>query len=833
MVPFKLTVLSFIILFWSCTTIQAQQQSTITGKVTDATSGEALIGANVLIVELEAIGAATGLDGTFKLRVPVGSYSIRVSLVGYTTVIKTDIIARAGKEADVQVKLSTASIELDEITVRGDYFDKSVQLNPLATVVLGSEEIRRSPGSSQDFQRILQGMAGVSFSTDQTNELLVRGGAPHENLTLFDNMELHSTNHYPNEMNSGGPINMVNVDLIESIQFSTGGFISKFGDKLSSVMVIETREGTRNHPLRMNLNLSMAGYGAIAEGAIDGGKGSWIISGRKSFIDLIAGSFGLKSIPRYWDVQGKVAYNLSGDHKLSFSGIYGNDMIIEEGDPDEENKKLSNITDSVGFYRYDVKQSQWAAGLSLNSIWAKNLFSVTTLFANNYHVDVTGDEWFTERSYDANGKLKYSKPVRKTPQVKDYHDNGQIVLKSEFVWKLHPSHELSFGGMLGTGTFIQDVYYWGDSARYLINGNWSAVVVRPTVNHSYEYKLFNQFKSYAFLNDKVRLFGERLTVNLGLRYDYFSFPRAGNFSPRFSVSYDVVPGVFIVNGAYGEFYQSQSYPVYGDRIKSEVNRYLKNTHARHFVAGIEYILGDGLRLTVEGYRKNYNDIPVEEEFIHFYDPTFRSLRNLNVGTMQTTGLDILLQQKLVGDFYGTLSFSRMWSSMDDPRIGREGDRFPGDYDFPYVGTLIIGKRFSGLRDKLDEMNPIFKYLSYVLPFSNDMEISIRYRYASGRTYTPRYFTADEQYYEAGLRWSKGSWKTTDNVNGARYPDYHRLDIAFNSRYNFSSWSLNLYLSVSNVAGRKNIAGYRYNSDGTVDEVEQFSLFPVAGVEINF
>jgi len=89
--------------------------------------------------------------------------------------------------------------------------------------VLGAEEVRRSPGSTQDFQRILQGMAGVSFTNDQDNELLVRGGSPNENQTVFDNMEIHSTNYYPNGLNSGGPINMVNVDLIEDIHFSTGG----------------------------------------------------------------------------------------------------------------------------------------------------------------------------------------------------------------------------------------------------------------------------------------------------------------------------------------------------------------------------------------------------------------------------------------------------------------------------------------------------------------------------------------------------------------------------------------------------------------------------------
>ena len=114
-----------------------------------------------------------------------------------------------------------------------------------------------------------------------------------------------------------------------------------------------------------------------------------------------------------------------------------------------------------------------------------------------------------------------------------------------------------------------------------------------------------------------------------------------------------------------------------------------------------------------------------------------------------------------------------------------------------------------------------------------MEISIRWRYASGRVYTPKIFVTNEQYYESGIRWSKGNWVSADEINSKRYPDYHRFDIAFNSRYNFADWSLSIFLSIENIYNRKNVARYRYNSDGTREDVYQFSLFPVAGMEIQF
>jgi len=175
----------------------------------------------------------------------------------------------------------------------------------------------------------------------------------------------------------------------------------------------------------------------------------------------------------------------------------------------------------------------------------------------------------------------------------------------------------------------------------------------------------------------------------------------------------------------------------------------------------------------------------------------------------------------------------MWNEFDDPRIGYEGKTFPSDYDFPYVLTIIFGKRFKDLRSKLDELPLYLRIPTYILPFSDDMEISARWRYASGKPYTPREYVNYEQHREGAAKWSTGWWVPTNNINGARFPDYHRLDLAFNSRYNFSSWTLSIFLSLQNIYNRKNIAFYQYVSDGSIENVYQFSFLPVAGIEILF
>lgn len=821
-----------LLLFFISNTIQAQNSS-ISGRVTDATSNEVLIGVNIIVNEIENLGTTTGLEGKFFLKLPAGSYSVKISYLGYTTVVKTDVIALSGQDNFQNIKLSPSTIEMDEAVVQADYFDKSIQINNVATVVLGAEEIKRSPGSMQDFQRLLQGMAGVSFSNDQNNELLVRGGSPNENLTILDEMELHSTNHYPNEYNSGGPINMINTDLIENIQFSTGGFISKFGDKLSSVMKITTREGTRSTPLAGDINISMAGAGGILEGGFANGKGSWVLSARKSYIDLIAGAVGLTAIPKYYDLQFKAVYDLSINHKLSLSAIYGNDRILIDGDDEESDYEKRNTIDTLSTSRVDLKQFQYAAGLTLKSIWSKNTYSSLTLFYNGFHSNVNVNTLYSQIAYDDVGNVENKNTYRSKPIHTDKHENKALALKGEFSWNPTTANELTFGGMILTGDFLQNITLPGNTARYFIQGEWTPDIIVPDSKFEIAIKMFSQYKSYLFINDQIKLFKDKLVLNAGLRYDYFSYSNKGNISPRFSGSYYLIPGITNINFAYGEYYQTQNYPTYGDRFNSQINRYLKNTHARHFVLGFEHILGDGLKVSVEAYYKSYTDIPVSEEFIHFDDKTFRSEKSLNVGEKTVKGIDILFQQKLVKDIFGTLCYSRMWTEFEDPRIGYEGKHLISDYDFPHVVTLILGKRFSGLRESLDKSNFLLKYLSYILPFSDDMEISLRWRYASGTPYSKRTWTTTEQYLDDETGWSNGSWSTNDAINNERYPDYHRLDLAFNSRYNFDNWSLAIYLSIQNVYNRKNVAFYEYKSDAGVSTVYQFEFLPVIGIDVRF
>lgn len=812
------------------------QQNYLSGKVIDAATEEELIGVNILILELENVGAASDVSGNFRIKVPLGTFSIKASLVGYSPIVKTDLVVTSGRETFILLKLSSSSIELNEVTVKADYFDKSIQLNNLSNVVLSQQEVRRSPGSMQDFQRILQAMPGVANSNDQTNELLVRGGAPYENLVIIDDIELRSLNHYPNQLNSGGPINMVNIDLIEDIQFSTGGFTSQYGDKLSSILVVSTREGRRNSPFNGNVQIHFAGAGGVFEGGFADQKGSWLLSFRKSYLDFLIGPLQLTAVPRYYDTQFKVAYDISKDHKLTLNGIYGNDRIDLEGEPEKTIPSLASSKDSIGVENVDVKQHQYAAGVSLKSLWTKYFFSTITLSTNEYNYDVKVLSNFTERFFDVNGKMFDSKVLNSRSVFSDNTKEGESVLRSDFVWIASPTTELSFGAAYKTGVFIGTTILDADTARYDLNKDGiyeTGPIVTPFASITNKVEQFDENKISFYANSKWRFYDERLLINAGIRYDKFSYSNSSSLSPRISFTYFLIPQISSINAAAGIYYQTQPYPIYGDRLQSNVNKFLDDTKAIHYILGYEHVLDDGLKFNIETYLKNYSQIPISEEFINFNNRTFRSEKRINTGKQNSYGVDFVLQQKMTSDLFGTLSFSYMQSKIDDPRIGYEGKTFSSEFEYPYIFTVILGKRFLNLRTELDNSNIVLKYLSYALPFSDDMEMSFRWRFSSGSPHTPRVYSPFEQRREGGIAWSRGSWVESSAINSARYEDYHRLDFAMYSRFNFDKWNIAFYFAIQNLYNRKNVAAFSYNSDGTTDTIYQFSFLPIIGFEAEF
>ncbi len=836
-----IAAVTFLLLLFAPASAQPYRGS-VTGRVVDSKTGEGISDVHVLVKELPAVGTATNVDGDFRFDgLAVGTYSLQVSAVGYAPQIVTNVVVTTGRATPLTVRLDETTIELEGVTAEGSYFARAQAMSPVSANVVQRSEVLRSPGGLQDIQRVVQMFPGVASSTDNLNELIVRGGAAYENLTMMDGMEVPSINHYPNQFNSAGPINMINADMIEDAQFSAGGFPVQYGDKASSALSLTIREGNRGAGISSKSTFNMAGIGTLIEGGFADGHGSYIFSARNSLLEVIDRIIGLSTlsltaVPKYWDAQGKFAYDLSTQTKLSLEFLYGDSRINLAGDPKEEDELRKNVLDSSSVrYLYPVSK-QHLVGMNLRTYFGKKGYSTFTLYTNGTTGDVNAREDFSRRVRGPEGEVLSSQVLNSRLYFTNYSYESFIGGKWELFYTPHPRHDLSIGIQLQTARkWRNDVFLEGDTLRFDLDQNGvfeTGPIIVPQMNFHQETNFGEASKYYLYVSD-MYIVTPRLSCTFGLRYDHFTYSGFGSLSPRGSITYQLAPGITSLTFAAGKYYQTQPFPFYSDRRNLGYNKSLPNMQADHFVLGIEHLLDLGLKLSVEAYYKKYGGVAVQEEFVYSAIETYWSDRFLAIGERYSYGLEFFLEQKQVAEYFGTVSLSLSRSRMKDPRIPAVTDKFPSDYDYPVIVSLLGGKVVKGVRSWLDDAPFFIKYPLYILPLSDEMEISAKYRFQTGRPYTPQHYVSWKQGREGGVKWSNGAWVASRNHNGARYADYSRLDLQWISRFYFRNWNINAYVALQNVLNRKNVFFLNYRSDGTVETVYQFSFFPVVGVEVEF
>lgn len=838
----QLFYLYLIFLSLSFTSNSQERFGDISGKIFDVKTLEPIPSANIFLVEKPELGTSSNLDGVFLLKtIPVGTYSLKISALGYSSQIVTNTVVVTGRATPITIKLEEKSIEMQTVTAEATYFSRAQQMSPVSSSVFVRAEVLRSPGGIQDVQRVAQSLPGVASSTDNINELIVRGGAPFENLTILDQMEIPSINHYSNQFNSAGPINMVNADMIEDVQFSSGGFPAQYGDKTSSVMNLTVREGDKKKSFASNTVMNMAGIGMLIEGGFANEKGSYIFSIRNSLLEVIDKAVGiskisLTAIPKYWDMQSKLTYDFSQSQKLIFNVLYGDSRINFVGDPKLQDTLRRNVLDSSSVETLYPVTKQYAVGLSLRSLFGKEGYSMFTLYSSGTSTDITVQEDFAVRQRDANGDVN-SYTILNTQKV--FANNmfeSFLGAKYELFYQPHPLHSLSLGGQIQTAQkWRDDLFFGGDTSRYDFDNDGIFETGPIAVNAAtflQHFKFGDASKYYLFASDKY-LLTSSFAFTLGFRYDHFTYAGKGAFSPRASLSYQFIPSISTATFAVGEYAQVHPLPFYGDRFHIGFNRNLDYMKATHYVLGYEHILGEGFKFSVETYYKNYRNIAVSEEFIYQAAETVRTDKIHTIGKRHSYGTELFLEQKQVADYFGTLSVSFSKTEMKDSRIPPMKRWYTSEFDYPVILTALGGKVVKGVRDWCDNAPFYIKYPSYIFPFSNEMEISFKFRYQSGRPYTPLEYVLWKQNREGGVHWSPGAWVSSKKENSVRYPDYSRLDFQWLSRYNHSGYNINVYIAMMNIFNTKNVFYENHRSDGTIETVYQFAFFPVAGVEVEF
>ena len=706
------------------------------GRVVDQDTKRVLIGVNV-IIKNTVLGAATDMDGLFIIPgIPVGNYTIEFSAIGYRPFIKTDVIVKSNRITTLSVELKETVINLQGVSIHGGYFTKSDE-NPTSTVSFSGEEVRRAPGSSGDISRVLRGLASVAKVNEQDNGLIVRGGNPMENGFYIDDIEVPNINHFPIQGTTSGPVGLVNVEFIKDVQFSAGGFSAAYGDKLSSITNIQFREG--NHDaFDAQFDLSLIGAGLTAEGPFPNRKGSYLVSIRRSYLDLLAEASGMWSVPRYSDYQGKIVYQLSPKHKLSLLTLNGFDSIeydkedVEDlGSPIYEKFKISNST----------------IGLGLRSLWNEKGYSKTTLSLSSTNWD--SDSW----DYDTEKLL-----------LKNRSNEQTIAFRNMNYYRLNTWLKFECGF---DERFITDDYnnQFGDYTN-AFGDETPALMLNQTIS---------AYKTGVFANVIYQPF-QKITTTGGLRYDRFSYNGQSNVSPRFSFTYALNVRTKI-NGAVGWYYQTLPLTLLAQK---EAFKDLSNPASNHVVLGLEHLLTENTRLTLEIYQKNYSQLPVDpkepsllifDELYNRYSYSYFFIHDqiLDKGKAYCRGLELVAQKKLATQIYGTASFA--W--------------FKTQY-----------KGYDGIwRDRVFDNRFIIGIDGGYKPNKN-WEFSIRWNYAGGIPCTPLDVALSSEINRAVYDQTK--------VNEARLPDIHSLNLRVDRRFHFRKTNLILYYVMYNVYNRKNI-----------------------------
>ncbi|MDX2192789.1 MAG: TonB-dependent receptor [Gemmatimonadales bacterium] len=658
---------------------RAQQAGTIEVRVVKAQGALPVPEATVEVIG-QARRATTSAEGRALLTgVAPGIVRVRVSAIGFEPQVQTDIPVSPAKPATLLFTLREAPVQLGELEAAAPrYFAPADDAQP-SLQSLGAEEVRRAPGVQEDVVRSVALLPGVGVTTGGRNDLVVRGGAPVENLFLVDNLEVPNINHFGSQGSTGGPISLINIDLVQDVTFSTGGFDVRFGDRTASVTNLTLREGNEQR-LAGELNLAATGFAGNLEGPL-GRSGNFIASLRRSYLDLIFSAVGFNFIPTFWDLQFKTVQRLDRRNTLSFLAIGAlNDLSFNNDTPDNrfDNRTIPSLD-----------QTQYFSGLTWKRAGEASQLTVTL------------GRTFTRFATFQNDTLL-------TRVFENRSSEGENSLRAEWLGALGPRVDLNVGTVTKFADGLRyDLLLPGDRRRDELG------VPRPLDRDT----AFSAFRTAGFASLNWRI-TDRLRLSPGLRADWYAFlGNALRVSPRLAVTWAVDDRTALTASA-GRFVQAPSFIWLAGDVG---NGTLQPWTADQAVLGIQRQLRPDVKLQVEAYAKRYADYPVRlwrpnavlaptgfEDVSSDIPFGLEPLRSTGDG--RAFGAELFVQKKLSDTrWFGLLSASvnrTQFRALD-------GAWRDGPFDTRLIGTALLGWR----------PNPRW-------------ELATKFRAATGRPYTP-------------------------------------------------------------------------------------------------
>ena len=771
LVDFYKKIVVFSIFSLSILTTTAQNNGRLSGVVVDKLAQKILPNVSVSIEGI-AKGAIADTNGIFRIiGIPLKTYNIIFSLVGYKKQTLFNVVINAGNENNFNIELEQSGGALTEVLVKTNKRTARAATleTPLSVQRLTTEEIKSNPGGNFDISKVIQSLPGVGGGAGGggfRNDIIIRGGAPSENVFYLDGIEMPVINHFQTQGSAGGPQGILNVSFIEDVKLSSSAFDARYDNALSSVFQFKQKTGNRNK-LQGNVRLSATELSGTLEGPLSKDKKTtFLASIRRSYLQLLFTAIDLPIRPSYWDFQTKITRQIDKKTTLSFIGIGAIDdfrfAAIKKATPE----KLY-ILNSNAF----IKQWTYTAGLSLKRL-VKNGFVNIALSRNTFDNDVNQYEDNTTQ-IEAQKTLTYRSRETENKLRVDINKNIND-------WKI------AYGTVAQVSEY--DTKTFAVLRRELKDGFGNIIQNAVTVNFT---SPLNSFLRYgAFAQVSKRFFNSRLGISAGLRSDMNTFTTTGNnglktLSPRISASY-ILADKWTANASIGRYFKIAPYTILGfaDNANNLVNKNSLYQRSDHYVAGVEYLPNDGLRFTAEGFYKDYANVPVSISkgiSLANLGGDFNVLGNEAVvtnGKGRAYGFEFFAQKKLTNKFFGILSYTFYRSEY----AGLDNKLIASAWDNRHLLTVTWGYKFP-----------------------RNIELGLKFRYQGGAPYSPFDDVASKANY---LSLGQGIVDYA-RLNTRRLGGFNSGDVRIDKKWNFKKMTIDLFLDVTNWYIAKNPAIPKY------------------------
>ncbi len=763
---------SFLLILWL--PAAAQKKVTLSGYVKDAASGESLIGSAIYVREVQT-GVSTNVYGFYSISLPPGSYTVSCSSLGYDTRTQTLNLIESRQ---LDVALDPHTVVTEEVVISDQRADHNVESTQMGVVSLTTEQIKKLPvifGES-DILKAIQLLPGVQSAGEGQSGFYVRGGGPDQNLVLLDDAVVYNTGHL------FGFFSVFNSDAIKNVTLIKGGMPAQYGGRLSSVVDVSMKEGN-NREYHGEGGIGLIASRLTLEGPIVKEKGSFMLSGRRTYVDLIAKPF-LKGDAKgsgyyFYDANLKANYRLGPRDRVYLSGYFGRDVFSFNSSNFKAHVPWGNTTGTL----------RW------NHQFNDKLFVNTTVVYNDYNFQFSG----SQNDFD----------ITLASGIRDWN------AKTDFDYYTSFNHHIKFGANYTYHAFTPNQ----------VSGKSGTTELQPN----------NALKKYAheagiYLSDEFDI-GSFLKVNAGIRYSWFGQvgPYAdyrtdgngnrtdstlyttgqlvksyGGWEPRLNLRF-ALGATSSLKASISKTYQ-YIHLVSNNGSTLPTDIWMPSTLLVQPQKAWQYSLGffknffdNVLETSVEVY---YKDMRNQQEYRPGYTPT--SLRDpeldLVSGTGQAYGAEFFIN-KTKGRFTGWIGYTLSWTWRHFKELNF-GERFPAKYDrrhdISLVGTYELNKKitFSGV---------------FIFGTGNAITLPTGY-----------YFIEQNLIQE----YSK--------INQYRIFPYHRLDLSLiytpkgntNKRWK-GSWAFSIY----NVYSRQNPYIIYVDTEGTLRagasvKVKQISIFPI-------